>query len=76
MGQSCTSGGNEDLINELSMRYPAEGQSTNGKHYTLNQIVSIVRGQAAMRGVLGRKRVKEIKHEIFHGRDDFDPPNV
>ena len=85
MGQSCCSGGNNDRLNELATRYPASGQSLDGKHYTLEQLIIIVRCQAAMRGWLARKRVQELRQQIFQpgmgqfaqdGREDYDNVNV
>ena len=85
MGQSCCSGGNNDKLNELATRYPANGQSLDGKHYTLEQLIIIVRCQAAMRGWLARKRVQELRQQIFQpgmhhypqdGREDYDNVNV
>lgn len=85
MGNSCCSGGNNDKLNELATRYPANGQTLDGKHYTLEQLIVIVRMQAAMRGWIARKRVQELRQQIFQpgmgyhhqdGREDYDNVNV
>ena len=86
MGQTCCSGGNNDKNHELATRRDfANGQTLDGRHYTLNELIIIVRCQAAMRGWIARKRVGELRQQIFQpgmghypqdGREDYDNVNV